>query len=246
MKNVGVISYLLRHHPTAMAMEILRDMGFSCVELDFRHSDGLCDYTQADAADAEKVRSLVESYGITPLAYCVGGFNADRAVHLRRVFEFAKGLGVSTITGVLSPDVLEPLDALCQEYQIRYAIENHKGDAFENAGHYLERLKDCSPYIGVNVDSGHFATAGLDPVDEIRKLEALGGRIYHVHFKDSDQRVDFGQGDVDLKAVYQELQRQNYDGMISIEHYEYPEITDDELRRGLAVALDHVKTIVGS
>lgn len=236
--QIGVISYLLRHHDTPMAMSFLKDIGFENVELDFRHADGLCDYHKVDARGAEQTRKLVEDFGIAPQAYCVGGLSKGNLPDLERVFEFAKGLGVEVIVGVLDPAILPQMDELCEQYQIYYAIENHKGNVFESADTILQALEGHSPYIGANTDTGHFASAGLKPAEEVKKL---AGRIYHVHFKDSDQRQPLGSGAAELPAVTAELKRQGYDRLWSIEHYEYQGISDEDLRVGLVQALDYVK-----
>ncbi len=236
--RIGVISYLLRHHDTPTAMAFLRDIGFSYVELDFRHADGLTDYHKQDALGGARAREICFQYGIAPMAYCVGGLNKSHLPDLRRAFEFAKGLGVEVMVGVLDPDILPQLDALCREYRIYYAIENHRGNVFEAAETMLEAVKPYSKYIGFNPDTGHFAAAGLVPVEEVRKL---AGRIYHVHFKDSDQRAPLGSGTADLPAVLAELKRQGYDRLLSIEHYEYQGIDDETLRRGLKQALEWAK-----
>jgi sugar phosphate isomerase/epimerase len=182
----------------------------------------------------------VEGLGITPRAYCVGGLGRDHLRLLRNVFEFAKGLEVDVIVGVLDPDILPQMDELCEEYRIYYAIENHRGNVFEAADTILGALKGHSAYIGANADTGHFASAGLKAVEEVRKLE---GRVYHVHFKDSDQRQPLGAGSAGLPAVLSELKRQGYDRLVSVEHYEYRGIDDDTLRAGLAQALAYVKEL---
>ena len=238
--KIGVISYLLRHHDLHTAMAFLRDIGFENVELDYRHACGSTDYHTVDAEGAAKAREVCLSYGITPMAYCVGGLGKDHLPHLERVFEFAKGLGVEVVVGVLDPDILPQLDEICQKYRIYYAIENHKGNVFEAADTMLEAVAPYSQYIGFNPDTGHFAAAGLVPVEEIRKLE---GRIYHVHFKDSDQHQPLGAGTADLPAVVAELKRQGYDRLWSIEHYEYHGIDDETLRQGLIQALAYVKEL---
>jgi sugar phosphate isomerase/epimerase len=238
--KIGVISYLLRHHELPAAMEFLQDIGFSRVELDYRHADGLCDYHEVDASGAAHARQICERYGIAPMAYCVGGLNQNHLPHLRNVFEFARGLGVEVITGLLDPEIMAETDALCQEYGIYYAIENHRGNVFEAGDTILEALEGCSQYLGANVDTGHFIAAGLVPVDEVRKLE---GRIYHVHFKDSDQRQPLGSGTADLPAVMAELKRQGYDRLLSVEHYEYRDIDDETLRTGLIQALAYVEEL---
>jgi len=241
--KIGVISYLLRHLSTPDAMQFLRGIGFDAVELDFRHADGRCDYHTVDAAGAADVRKLLESYGITPWAYCVGGLGKWEAANLERVFQFASGLGVEVVVGLLQPAILPEISALCDKYKICYAIENHAGDVFESAETILGALQGQSPLVGVNVDTGHFAAAGLDPVAEMRKLE---GRIMHVHFKDSDQRRPFGTGSVDLAGVYAELKRQGYRRLLSIEHYEYEGIDDETLREGLVHALSYTNKLVSA
>ena len=240
--EIGVISYLLRHHGVADAMDFLSSIGFKNTELDYRHADGLSDFHTVDAGGAAEARRLCVAHGITPTAYCVGGLSKDRdAAYLRNVFEFAKGLGVPIITGVLDPALLPDLDELCEEYKLYYAIENHRGNVFEAADTILEALKGHSMYIGANPDTGHFAAAGVDPLEQVEKL---AGRIYHVHFKDSNQRLPLGGGTVDLPGVYKELKRQGFDRMLSIEHREYDGITDDELRLGLAHDLGYVEGLV--
>ena len=237
--QIGVISYLLRHHDTPTAMDFLRDIGFENVELDYRHADGLCDFHEVDAKGAAEVRQLCIEHGITPRAYCVGGLRKDRDYdYLENVFEFAKGLEVPVIVGVLDPALLPQIDELCERYRIYYAIENHRGDVFEAADTILEALEGHSNYIGANADTGHFAAAGLNALEEVRKLR---GRIYHVHFKDSDQHKPLGAGTVDLPSIYKELKEQGFDKLLSIEHYEYRGISDEELRKGLAHGLGYVQ-----
>jgi len=236
--KIGVISYLLRHHDTPTALKFLQDIGYTHVELDYRHADGLCDYHTQDAAGGARARAMCFEHGIEPMAYCVGGLRAEGLPDLRKVFEFARGLGVEVIVGVLDPTILPELDALCQEYKIYYAIENHRGNVFEAAETMLEAVAPYSMYVGFNPDTGHFASAGLSAVDEVRKLE---GRIYHCHFKDRDQHQPLGSGGIDMLAVVKELKRQGYDRLWSIEHYEYNGISDEDLRVGLTYALSFVK-----
>jgi sugar phosphate isomerase/epimerase len=172
----------------------------------------------------------------------VGGLSKSRdAEYLRNVFEFAKGLEVEVITGVLDPDLLPEMDELCEEYKIYYAIENHRGNVFEAADTILKALEGHSNYIGANPDTGHFAAAGVDPLVQVEKL---AGRIYHVHFKDSDQHLPLGAGTVDLPAIYKELERQGFDRTLSIEHNEYSGISDEDLRIGLAHDLGYVQGLI--
>ena len=236
--KIGVISYLLRHLGTADAMDFLHEIGFEYTELDFRHADGLTDYHKVDAKGAAATRSLCIAHGITPMAYCVGGLSKDRdTASLKNVFEFAKGLGVEVITGVLDPALLPDLDVLCEQYKLYYAIENHRGNVFEAADTILKALEGHSRYIGANPDTGHFANAGLNAAMEVMKL---AGRIYHIHFKNSDQHQPLSQGEVNMAEVYKTLKLQGFNRLLSIEHYEYDGIGDETLKVGLANALGYV------
>lgn len=240
--KIGVISYLLRHLGTSDAMDFLSELGYRYTELDFRHADGLTDFHKVDAQGASAVRKLCVEHGVTPMAYCVGGLNKERdADVLENVFEFAKGLDVDVITGVLDPALLTEMDGLCERYQIYYAIENHHGNVFESADTILDALRGHSPYIGANPDTGHFESAGHDALEQVEKL---AGRIYHVHFKDSDQYQPLGAGTVDLPAIYRALDRQGFDRLLSIEHNEYHGISDQALRVALAHDLGYVQGLM--
>ena len=68
---------------------------------------------------------------------------------------------------------------------------------------------------------GPLAQSGIKPIDAVKKLE---GRILGVHLKDiaayNDpklQDVRVGTGVVDFPAIFKELKRQNFSGIIYIE-----------------------------
>ena len=88
-----------------------------------------------------------------------------------------------------------------------------------------------SPYIGVNLDIGHFTAAGYDAVAYIKQHHA---RITNLHLKDRKKSSDFnadrtaiplnnfpwGQGDTPIKAVLQLVSQEKYNFPADIE-YEY-------------------------
>ena len=231
--HLGTISYILKNHDTPTAMADLRDIGFENVELWYDHSDGLTDYRQQDAKGGAEARELIESFGITPRAYCVGQLTQRDVPNFERIFEFAKGLGVDVIAGYAQPSVVSTLDEWCQRYEIHYAIENvvpTLEHPIWSAVTLLQAIEGCSEYVGSNLDTGHFALMCLTPVVEAK---ALAGHIKHVHFKDvkpdfyvgnygisslGHMDAPFGSGKAGLAAVVEELKRQEYDRMVSIEY----------------------------
>jgi sugar phosphate isomerase/epimerase len=102
------------------------------------------------------------------------------------------------------------------------AIHDHpKPNVYWSPDSVLAAIEGHS-HIGSCADIGHWAKNGLNPVDCLKKLQ---GHIIGVHLKDV---VKFGdtkaadtvvsKGVIDIPAVLAELKRQNFNGMLSIEH----------------------------
>ncbi len=144
----------------------------------------------------------------------------------RKVFDFAKDLGIETIVSEPPEDALEMLDKLCAEYDMKIAIHNHPkymGAHYWDPDVVLKACQGLSKRIGACADTGHWLRSGLNPVESLKKLE---GRIVSLHFKDLNQKgpdahdVPWGTGVCDVKAMLAELHRQGFKGVFSIE-YEY-------------------------
>lgn len=151
------------------------------------------------------------------------GLAADQAAS-RKVFEFAKDMGIETIVSEPKPEAFDTIEKLCDEYQINVALHNHpEPSPYWNPDTVLERTKGRSKRLGACADTGHWMRSGINPVDALRKLE---GRIISFHFKDLDQYgkkghdVPWGTGKADAKAVLAEIRRQKIQAVFSIE-YEY-------------------------
>jgi sugar phosphate isomerase/epimerase len=149
----------------------------------------------------------------------------DDETGCRKVFDFAKEMGIETIAAEPPEEAFDMLDKLCQEYKISVAIHNHPPTT-----HYWDPntvLKVCngrSKWIGACVDIGHWMRSGVNPLEALKKLQ---GRIIAVHLKDLNEfgnlkahDVPWGTGKADVKALLAELDRQNFRGVFSIE-YEY-------------------------
>ncbi len=169
------------------------------------------------------VRDLLKKKNITVEAY--GVVKAKDDAEWEEIFAFAKSMGVKTIT--CEPDVrsLDAVSRLCDKYDIKAAIHNHpKPSYYWNPDTVLESLKGKSTRMGAAADIGHWVRSGLDPVECLKKLE---GKIYHLHFKDLNEKnnkkahdVHWGTGVNNIPGVLAELKRQGFKGMISAE-YEY-------------------------
>jgi inosose dehydratase len=127
---------------------------------------------------------------------------------------------------------------------LRFAYHHHLGTVVES-GEDIERfLKSTGPSVGLTVDTGHAALAGVDPIALIREHPK---RVAHVHCKDIRGRVfrkiksagdSFlrgvldgmftvpGDGDLDFSKVMQALAAIGYSGWIIVEAEQDPAIAD--------------------
>ncbi len=181
------------------------------------------DHNMSPEIRKEVLQKLRES-GVRLANYGVVGLPNNEA-ECRKVFDFAKDMGIETIVSEPPEDAFDLIDRLCKEYEINVAIHNHPKDS-----HYWDPetvLRVCqgrSPRIGACADTGHWMRSGVNPVEAIRKLK---GRIISLHFKDLNEfgnrgahDVIWGTGAGDARAILTELARQNFKGVFSIE-YEY-------------------------
>ena len=169
----------------------------------------------------QEVNSKLAQAGVKLVCYGVVGLPKDQQA-CRRVFEFAKQMGIETIVSEPPADAFELIDALATEYQINVAIHNHpRPSHYWNPDTVLEVCKGRSQRIGACADTGHWMRSGINPVDALRKLK---GRIISFHFKDLNQYgplahdVPWGTGKGDIRAVLKEVYAQRFQGVFSVEY----------------------------
>lgn len=175
----------------------------------------------------QQVQAQLAKYHIRAVNYGVVGIPNDEA-GARKVFEFAKKLGLYAIT-TESIGSLDTIEKLVKEYDIRVGIHDHprrpNDPGYRNwdPNFILSLVKDRDSRIGSCADTGHWVRSGLDPVDCLRILK---GRIISSHLKDLNEKspgahdVPYGEGVSHVAAILDELKAQNFVGNISVE-YEY-------------------------
>jgi len=165
------------------------------------------------------VKEKLKQANITLVNYGVVGLGND-ANENRKVFAFAKEMGIETIVSEPPEEAFDLVDKLCQEYKINVAIHNHpKPSHYWNPDTVLKVCAGRSKYIGACADTGHWVRSGIEPVEALKKLE---GRIISLHFKEIEDNHDviWGTSQARAKGLLEELDRQNFKGVFSIE-YEY-------------------------
>ena len=142
-------------------------------------------------------------------------------------FQAAQALGVKYITSSSNVSVAPRVDKYAQKYKIMVGFHGHDNtsnpDEFSTPESFARAMKGASPYIGVNLDIGHFVAAGGDPVAYIREHHQ---KIVTLHIKDRKKdhgaNLPFGQGDTPIGEVLRLLRDNRWRIPANIE-YEYGE-----------------------
>lgn len=167
----------------------------------------------------QKIKDKLAEANVTMAAFGVVSVPKDEP-QARRLFEFAKEMGIEVLASEPSEDQYDLIDKLCQEYGIKLAVHNHpKPTHYWNPDTVLKVLEGRSKWLGACVDVGHWVRSGLDPVACLKKLE---GRIHDVHIKEIDidkgHDVVWGTAQGRIKGILKELHRQGYQGTFAIEY----------------------------
>ena len=234
--TIGIQTYSLRGYPVAEALQHAKDLGFTHVEV----YPGMFPITDDMAAIAAQ-RKLADDLGLVLSAHSVNRFTKDAAAN-RKVFAYAKALGVPILGADPDPDSFAGLDDLVKEFDIKIAIHNHgPRHRYNKVVDVLRAIEGRDLRIGALADLGHFIRSGEKPVDVIR---ALKGRLYGIHLKDFAEMQDktkgviLGQGHIDVPAVFAALAQVGFpaDGALSIEYEENEKNPLADIRECLRIA----------
>jgi sugar phosphate isomerase/epimerase len=230
---VGVQSYSLRNFKLPEALRHLQGMGVHYVELAGTHLP----LTASDAEIAE-VLKLAKEADLQVSAHGVNGFTKDHEKN-KKIFDFAKRLGVRIITANPQPDAeaFASLDKLVAEYDMKIAIHNHgPGALYDKLDGLVKIIKDHDKRIGACVDCGHFLRSGEDPVKCVRELK---DRVYGVHMKDEKEtntkasaNAILGKGHLDVVGLFKALRQIKFpaDGALSLEYEANPANPIDDMK----------------
>jgi sugar phosphate isomerase/epimerase len=167
-----------------------------------------------------KVKQLLQSKGITIVA--MGVIIPRDLAEWKKYFEFGKEFGLSYFTAEPIKTQWGGIDSLAGIYGIRVAIHDHpRPNVYWSPDSVLAAVAG-HPNIGSCADVGHWARNGLNPVECLKKLQ---GHVFGVHLKDIVKFDDVnaadtvvGTGVLQWAPIFQELKRQHFAGMLSVEH----------------------------
>lgn len=220
--RLGTQAWTFRDRTAFEAIDIAAKLGLHYIELYPGQALSL-DEKQAkvgpELSETQRGALLkkLETSKVKAVSFGVVGLGKDEA-EARKIFVFAKQMGLENLSCEPEPDAFELVDKLCNEYGINAAIHNHpKPSRYWNPDSVLEAIKGRSKRIGSCSDTGHWPRSGLVPVECLKKLE---GHVIELHFKDISDGVDqpWGKGKGDARGMLAELKRQGFRGLIDIEY----------------------------
>src|SRR5215813_8347663 len=202
--KVGVASYTLRKMPLEPAIKAIQRVGLKYVSIKDFHLP-LKSTLEQRRAVAQKFKDA----GITPLS-CGNVSMENNEGEIRQAFEYARDIGLPTIVCSPHPDSMPILDRMVKEFNIRLAIHNHgpEDKRFPSPYDVWKAVQKYDARIGLCIDVGHTARAGVDPAEAILKCRA---RLYDLHMKDiasTDPKagtVEGGRGVLNLKSILKAL-----------------------------------------
>jgi sugar phosphate isomerase/epimerase len=215
--------YSLRDRPFVDAVKTAKKLGFDYVEAYPGQKLGgdLIGTTAVpmSAENREKVAAFLAGEKIKLVSYGVA--NAKDESGWRELFNFANEMGIELLQTEAGKDAktMDLLNQLAQAYKIKVGLHNHT----QPAGFPERVAKDLKdrPFIGSGADLGHWAAAGVVPLEGVKELE---GRFFTMHMVEMSKIgpggkiVPFGQGASELGKVLDELKRQKFNGTITCEY----------------------------
>ena len=230
--------YTFRDRSFYEALEVIAGMGIRLVEPAFflplsKESPDLKTGESLPPDKRREMKTRMDDLGIRMPNY-YAPIEADGSTY-RKIFDFAKEMGVENLVAEPPAEAFENLDGLCQEYKINLAVHNHpegSGSKYWNPDTLMKACQGRSPRIGGCPDTGHWVRSGLDTLESLKKYEK---RIVSVHLKDAaesgkrDSRdVPLGTGKANYAALLNQFYVWRWRGVMTVEYeHQSPQLVQD-------------------
>ena len=237
--KAGVASYTLRQLPLDQAIKAIQRLGLHYVSIKDFHLP-----LNSTPEQRREVAAKFKAAGITPLS-CGNITMQNDEANIRQAFAYARDAGIPTIVCSPHPDSMPILDRMVQEFDIKIAIHNHgpEDKRFPSPYDAWKTVQNYDRRLGLCIDVGHTARAGVDPAEAILKCRE---RLYDLHMKDINSTapnggtVEGGRGVLDLSSILQALIKIRYPYLLS---FEFEKDGPDSLP-GLAETVGYTKGLL--
>ncbi len=232
--NFALQLYSYRMMTFEDAVKTASDQGFKFVEIypgqKLTKNSDLTTGVSKDPTVVKTMKDIMTAAKVKPVAFGVTG--AGNESEWRDLFKFVKALGVGVVQIEAGKDAqtLTLVDKLAGEYGLKVALHNHT----QKAGLPENVIKELNGYknIGSGADTGHWAVAGVTPLDGVKKLS---GKFNAMHLVDEQNIgkgshiVPYGQGACQIDKILVELKKQGFNGPITLEYERVSDKLVDEI-----------------
>lgn len=228
--EAGVSAYSFRQGTAFEAIDKAKACGAEVIEfflwqkLSPEHPDVTLNQNLSDEHLAA-LKAKLEASGVKAVNAYFGDIGKTEE-DARKLFAFAKKLGLRGLTGEPPADRFDLVERLVKEYDIQLCFHNHAKNPDKpqyrnwDPAYLMGLMAGRDPRMGFSVDTGHIYRSGMDPV---AYLQAVKGRINSVHLKDVKEAkygspdLPYGQGIGNIPAVLDELRKQGFKGHVGVE-----------------------------
>jgi inosose dehydratase len=240
--KVGVATYSLRELPVEEAIKGVKRVGLKYVSI--KNVKNHIDLSHTPEERKQRAQMFRDA-GLTPLSVGNVSMRSGEA-EIRKAFEYARDIGVPTIVCAPALDAIPILDKMVKEFDLKLAIHNHGPEDkgfFPSPYDVMRAVEKFDERIGLCIDVGHTARAGVDPAESILKCK---DRLYDLHMKDisalgdKNTPIEAGRGILDLKSILTATLKVNYRGLVG---FEYEKDAKDPLP-GLAETVGYIKGLL--
>jgi sugar phosphate isomerase/epimerase len=236
--SLGLASYTFRAFSLEQTIIMTKRLGLEKICLKDIHLP-----LTASEQEIKKAAEKVRAAGLN--LYACGVVYLERPEEVERAFDYARTAGLSLIVSSPHPELLSLIEKKVKQTGISLAIHNHgPGDKYyPTPAEAHEKIKTLDERIGLCLDLGHAARAGVNPSEAARKFS---DRLLDVHLKDvssanpEGQTVEMGRGVINLAEFLQTIIRLNYRGSLS---FEFEKDEKDPLP-GLAESVGYVRGLL--
>jgi inosose dehydratase len=240
--KVGVATYTLRELPIEEAIKGVKRVGLKYISI--KNVKNHIDVSHSSEERKQRAKMFRDA-GLMPLSVGNVSMRTGEA-DARKAFEYARDIGVPTIVCAPSLDAIPFLDKMVNEFDIKLAIHNHGPEDkgfFPSPFDVMRAIEKFDRRIGLCIDVGHTARAGVDPADSILKCQE---RLYDLHMKDisalgnKNTPIEGGRGILDSKSILAALLKIKYQGLVG---FEYEKDGKDPVP-GLAESVGYIKGLL--
>jgi sugar phosphate isomerase/epimerase len=242
--KVGVATYTLRELPIEEAIKGVHRVGLKYVSI--KNVKNHIDLSHSSEERKQRAKMFRDA-GLVPLSVGNVSMRTGEA-DIRKAFEYARDIDVPTIVCAPSLEAIPFLDKMVKEFNIRLAIHNHGPEDkgfFPSPYDVMRAVEKFDERIGLCIDVGHTARAGVDPAESILKCQE---RLYDLHMKDisalgnKNTPIEGGRGILDSKSILAALLKIKYRGLVG---FEYEKDGKDPVP-GLAESVGYIKGLLAA